>query len=174
MKPQMNPSTNWVPVMLGGLAVAAVMAIAFLAMNKPEVAGEIGILLEVFTGIMALGAYTTITAREPGGQEEKLSVEAAAAAAIAEAIEWTDSVPVTPGASTKLRVTNVHGACAHGYLPGNTWVVDSQGNLSRPICAAAANAFKAMYYATGMETPEEFACERPIGDRKVIFELQSM
>ncbi len=186
MKTQINPSFNWIPVMLAALAIPAAVAIAFLAMNKPEVAGQIGILPGVFSGIMALGAYTTLTARETvsqavsqtvgqlATQPGKLSVEAAAAAAITEGIEWVDTVPLVPKTPTRLRVTSVRGGCAHGFLPGNTWVLDSQGNLSRPICAAAAEAFRAMYQSSGKEMPEEISCDCPLSNREVTFEVEAM
>ncbi len=175
MKTHTNSSSDWALVMLAGVAIPAILAFAFLAINKPEVAGVLGVLLGVFAGIMALGAYTTMSAREPVEQDEKLTVEAAAAAAITEGIEWVDTVPVAPKTLTRLRVADVRGACAHGYLPGNTWVVDSQGNLSRPICAAAAEAFKAMYQSSGKEMPNEISCDCPLADNnRVVFELEAM
>lgn len=52
-------------------------------------------------------------------------------------------------------------------------MVDSQGNLSRPICAAAAEAFKDMYRASGKEMPDKISCECPLADRKVEFEMEA-
>lgn len=129
MKTHRDSFTDWALVMLAGILTPAIVAFVFIAINKVEVAGELGILLGVFAGTMALGAYTTFTSQETTGleategsieEEGKLGLEAAAAAAITEGIEWVENMPVAPEHSTRLRVTNVHGACAHGFLPGNT------------------------------------------------------
>ena len=42
-----------------------VFAVPSFVVDKPEVAGEIGILAAVFLGLLALGAYTGVTARAP-------------------------------------------------------------------------------------------------------------
>ena len=81
-----------------------------------------------------------------------------------------ETMPVAPEHSTWLRVTSVHGTCAHGFAPGNTW---SQGNLSRLICAAAAEAFKDMYRSSGKEMPDKISCECPLAVRNVEFDMEA-
>ena len=61
-----------------------------------------------------------------------MELEAATAAAITLDIEWVETMPVAPEHSTQLRITSVHSACAHCFLPGNTWAVHSQGTCPTP------------------------------------------
>lgn len=167
-------SSTWAYVMLGGVAVPAVVAIAFLTAHKPEVAGEIGVLTAIYAGLMALGTYTTVTAKAPDGAATDIAAEWAIPSLAIEGIEWIDAVPMAPPSPATLRVTKVTGACSHGFLPGNSWVVDSKGNLSRPICAAIASAFTSLYQvSSGKDMPQEISCRCPLGNGEVVFKVKT-
>ena len=68
MKTRRNSFADWALVVLAGIVAPAIVAFVFIAINKIEVAGELGTLLELFAGIMALGTYTVFTSQETTSQ----------------------------------------------------------------------------------------------------------
>lgn len=154
-----------------------------LATGTPEAAGIVGILTAIFLVPVALGALTaklpvaTMVATTDGATAIKMTELAPEVIADIESIpglELVESVPSAPIFEVSLQASIVTGDCAHGYLNGDTWVIDGKGNLSRPICAAAADGFKALYQSwDGEEMPTEISCRCPLTDRKVMFKLNA-
>ncbi|MBC8280092.1 MAG: hypothetical protein H8E48_04830 [Chloroflexi bacterium] len=152
-----------------------------LATGTPEAAGIVGILTAIFLVPVFLGALTarlsTATMDATADLTAAIKMTELAPEVIADiesipGLELVESVPVAPNTEVSLQASMVTGDCAHGYLSGDTWVIDSKGNVSRPICAAAAEGFKALYEASSGEgMPTEISCHCPLADRKVMFKL---
>jgi len=68
MKTHRGSFADWALVVLVGIVAPAIVAFVFIAINKIEVAGELGTLLEVFAGIIALGTYTVFTSQKTTSQ----------------------------------------------------------------------------------------------------------
>lgn len=131
-----------------------------LAAGKPEAAGIIGILAGIFLTMVTLGTLTAHRAT-PAMKEATEEVALPETTELAPEVitdiqsipglDLVESVPVAPRSEVTLQVSKIDVRCAHGFLSGNTWVIDKKGNLSRPICAAAKQ-FKALYQALPLPT----------------------
>ncbi len=183
MRNRMHSPSDWQMVMLGGIGMPGIVIAGLLAAGKPEAAGIIGILAGIFLTMVTLGTLTAhhATAVMKEATEEaafpattELAPEVIADIESIPGLDLVESVPVAPQSDVTVQVSKVDGPCAHGFLPGNTWGIDNKGNLSRPICAAAAKEFKALYQALpGSEMPKEIICRCPLADRKVAFKLMT-
>jgi len=152
-----------------GIFIAALLLAA-----RPEAAGIVGILTAIFFVPVALGALTARLPVATATGETELAAEVIADIESIPELELVESVPVAPESEVTLEARMVSGDCVHGYLNGDSWVIDGEGNLSRPICAAAAEGFKALYQASSGEgMPTEISCRCPLADRKVMFKLMA-
>lgn len=168
MRTRMVLSSGWVYLALGAAGVPVALIIIYLAAGNPSVAGELAILLAVFAGVMALGAYTFAT-----GAVARMPMATEAAEAAEAGIEWVDEVQLAPLAPVSMRVVKVTGACAFGFMPGNEWLIDANGHLSRPLCSAAVKALSSLRggpWDAGL--PQEFACDCPLAGREVVFAME--
>ena len=160
-------SSMWTYVVLTGAVIPVALVAVFLALGKPEVAGELGILLAVYAALMVLAAYTSATSQAPAAP---VAMEVRALAPLG--LEWIDTIPSAPSAPVAVRVTHVSGGCAMGYLPGNTWVVDRNGHLSRPLCNAAARALGLLLDDDpDLDGKRQVDCDCPLAEREVRFEV---
>ena len=174
MRARIIISSGWFYVALGAAAVPIALIIMFLAAGNTSVAWELAILLAVFAAVMILGACTAVTSGE-------LAPTPAAVAAGNTAwdatlgIEWIDEVPLAPLAPVTMRVLKVTGACAFGFMPGNEWVIDANGHLSRPLCAVAVKAFNSPRGGPWNDgLPQNVACHCPLAGNEVVFALDKM
>lgn len=167
MRAKMVIFSGWVYVALAAAAVPIALIIIFLAAGNSSVAWELTILSAIFAAVMILGLYTSLTAKAETYASIAVETEAAEAG-----IEWIDEVPVAPLVPVIMRVVKVTGACAFGFMPGNEWVIDTHGHLSRPLCAAAFKAFSDLpgsQLEDGL--PRDVACKCPLAAREVVFAI---
>ena len=166
MRARMVISSGWIYVALAAAAFPIALIIMYLAAGNPSVAAELAILLAIFAGVMILGTYTAVTAG--AAAHTAVATEAAEAG-----IEWIDEVPLAPLAPVSMRVVKVTGACALGFMPGNEWVIDTHGHLSRPLCSAAVKAFSDLRggpWEHGL--PQNVPCHCPLAGREVVFAME--
>ena len=169
MRARMVISSGWMYLALAAAALPIALIVMYLAAGNPSVAGELAILLAIFAAVMGLGVYTAATA--------KAVVHKAAAVETGHAVagmEWIDEVPLAPLAPISIKVLKVTGACALGFMPGNRWVIDANGHLSRPLCAAAVKAFSSIGSGPWEDgLPQEVACHCPLAGREVVFAIDT-
>lgn len=87
-----------------------------------------------------------------------------------EMVEILADVPREPVTAT---ITRVIGPCPLGMMPGNTWRIDSDGKLSRPMCRSGATALSALFeMSKGDAMDRSTACECQYAGRKVTFTVR--
>ena len=180
MKARMVISSGWIYVALGAAVLPVALIIMFLAAGNAPVAGELAILLAIFAAVMALGTYTAVTSRSVARTPAAVETGYAAWEATL-GIEWIDEVPpavLMPLAPVSMPVSmtvvKVTGSCIFGFKPGDKWVIDANGHLSRPMCAVAVKAFSSLPGSpreAGL--PQEAACSCPLAGREVVFAMET-
>ena len=176
MKIHSESFSEWALVLAIAVVLFAVVVIAALAVkaDAPGVATLAGLLI-VFLVVTMVPLATFSVSREP--QDAKrlgLEVEGAAALAGGPELELMDTLPVAPFASLTIEITRDIGVCPLGFRRGDAWIVAGDGRISRQLCRPAVTALGSMLQATQNGGPEqEVACRCPLGDRQVLFAVQS-
>lgn len=169
MRTRMVITSGWFYMALAAASLPIALIIMYLAAGNAPVAGVLAILLAIFAAVMILGAYTAVTA----GTLVSTAAAVATGGVALEAtpgIEWIDEVPLAPPVPVSMKVVKVTGSCALGFLPGDRWVIDANGRLSRPLCAAAVKAFSSLRSGPwGDGLPREVTCHCPLAGREVVF-----
>jgi hypothetical protein len=170
MKARIFSTSDWALLLAGGAVVPVVAVLALLAADKAEAAGIVGVLAGVFLAVVAPGIYLASTAR--GRPEwETMDLVATGTAAAPSGLEWVDTVPLAPLWPAAVQVATATGVCALGFRPGDTWVIDANGRLSRPLCRPMANALSSILQAPWGEVEESVACVCPLADRQLVFSV---
>jgi uncharacterized repeat protein (TIGR04076 family) len=155
-------------LLAGGAVVPVVAVVALLAADKPEAAGIIGALMGVYLVVVAPGIYLARTAK--GRPEwETMDLVATGTAAAASGVEWGETVPLAPLWPVTVQVASAAGVCALGFRPGDTWVIDANGRISRPLCRPMTDALSSLLRAPLGEVEQSMACVCPLPDRRLVF-----
>lgn len=165
-------SFGWALVLAGVAAIIAVAVIGLLA-TAETVPGTgiavIGGLLVVYLFTVLLGTGTAlIAAGEPeAGTYYATDWDAAL-------LELMDDMPVGPILPVTVGVAGVTGGCALGFRPGQTWTIDADGHMSRPMCRPAVTALASFLPSLSADDWEHgVPCKCPLGNREVVFAVHS-
>lgn len=168
---------NWAFVMAIGAAIAGIMLIAFLGATETmpgQGIAVIALLLAIYLLVVGTGiVMASMTGGLATAETVGLAAEEAATAASVPELELMDAVPVAPLSPVTIGVAGVTGVCALGFRPGHTWVVDSDGGLSRPLCQPGVVALSSMLRSLQREGVKlRVPCNCPLGNREVAFAVQ--
>jgi|ETNmetMinimDraft_1059919.scaffolds.fasta_scaffold81398_1 hypothetical protein len=91
----------------------------------------------------------------------------------AEPMEMVGSLDSAPNEVVTAAITKVVGPCPLGWMPGNNWKIDSEGNLSRPMCSPGATALSALLRTSEGDAIDRSACcDCPVAGREVTFTVR--
>lgn len=89
------------------------------------------------------------------------------------AVEMVEVLADAPREAVTAAITKVFGPCPLGMMPGNTWRIDSEGNLSRPMCRPGATALSALFeMSKGDAMDRSTTCECLYAGREVTFTVR--
>lgn len=133
------------------------------------------VLLGVFLTTVLMGTAATLVANElPSGQEDEWNIERPTNIWLDGELELVDELPPVPILPVTVGVAGATGGCPLGFRPGQTWRVDADGHISRPLCRPAVDALTSMLPTLTEEDWEHgVPCRCPLKDREVIFEVES-
>jgi uncharacterized repeat protein (TIGR04076 family) len=162
MTTQRGVFSGWEPVtLLGPLPGLAAVAALVLVSGIPTV---------TVLGV-ALIAYGVLWA---GVTEAKAAAPGRATAVPEEpALELLDSISVA-GVAATIMVAREVGVCPLGFRQGQTWHVDDEGNLSRPLCRPAVTVLASALEAAGRgASGAQVSCRCPLKQGEVVFAIGS-
>lgn len=161
MTTQRGAFSGWETVMLLGPLPALAAAAALVLVSGIPAITVLGV---------GLIAYTVLWA---GVTEAKAAAPVRAAAVPEEpALELLDSIPIA-GAAATIIVAGEVGVCPLGFHRGQTWRIDDDGRLSRPLCRPAVTALAPALEAAGRgASGAQVSCHCPLG-QDLIFTVGS-
>lgn len=90
-----------------------------------------------------------------------------------EAVEMVEALVDGPREAVTAEITKVFGPCPLGMMPGNSWRIDADGNLSRPMCRPGATALSTLFETSkGDAMGRSTACECLYANREVTFTVR--
>ena len=83
------------------------------------------------------------------------------------------SLDSAPNEVLTAAITKVAGPCPLAWMPGNTWKIDAEGNLSRPMCGPGATALSELLkMSEGDAIDRSACCDCPTAGREVTFTVR--
>ena len=158
-------------VVMGSLAVL-MLAAPVLMLAAPVVLGATVIAFS--TGLLMLAnALTKAPPVTEAINEEVPVFETVHLLPEAEGVEMVEALVDAPRESVTAEITKVFGPCPLGMMPGNTWRIDADGTLSRPMCRPRATALSALFgMSDGDAMNRSTACECQYANREVTFTVR--
>ena len=90
-----------------------------------------------------------------------------------ETIDMTEVLTGRPNSAVIASVTKIFGPCPLGLMPGNTWEISADGDLSRPMCVSGATALSDLFrMGDGDAMDRSTSCECQFARRKVTFTVR--
>lgn len=135
-------------VMIGALAMS--IAWTFMSLNGRTAKGEAG-----------------TRAASQAGMERQLAI---AGQALMESV-----YAISPSIGrASFAITQAAGICPRGYQINDVFIVNAEGQLSRPLCKAAVGALEALAQDAegGSGYTPQVSCICPMGGRHLTFELR--
>ena len=160
--------------MTGG-TLPTILVVGLLASGAAVLWQTLVALLGIFLAVMALAIYTM--ARAGAGAAVEMGQSLASLRTdpdtrpdlVPESLDWMRAPALSP---VTIAVLKAAGVCPLGYKPGQTWVIDGVGHISRPLCRPAVTALGRMFASDAWdEVGQEAPCICPFTDRQVIFEV---
>lgn len=168
MRERLFSTSDWAFLLAGGAVVPVVAVAALLAADKAEAAGIVGVLVGVYLAVVAPGMYLARTARARP-EWETMDLVPTGTTLAASGVEWADTVPLAPLWPATIQVATAAGVCALGFRSGDTWVIDADGRISRPLCRPMTTALSSLLRAPLGEVERSMACVCPLADRELVF-----
>ena len=176
MKIHSESFSEWALVLAISAVLFAVVVIAVLAVtaDAPGVATLAGLLIVFLVVIMVPLAIYSVSRERQDVERIELKVESPAAYAAEPELELMDLLPIAPLAPVTIGITRDIGVCPLGFRRGDSWIVDTDGHISKQLCRPAITALGSMLHATQHgELDQEVPCRCPLIDRQVFFAVQS-
>ena len=176
MKIHSESFSEWalVSALVAVLFALAVIAALAVTADAPGVATLAGLLIVFLIVILVPLATYSVSRERQDAKRLELKVEEAAPSPAAPELELMDMLPVAPSAPVTIGITRDIGVCPLGFRRGDSWIVDSDGYISKQLCRPAINAIHSMLETTQNAGPDqEVACLCPLIDRQVQFAVQS-
>ena len=182
MKAERKPFPDWVFAAALGGAIPVILVVSLLASQATVLWQTLVALLGIFLAVMALAVYTMNRAGAGSAVETENSLASLTAEPeradpdsrpdlMPELLDWMPRPAFWPATVAALRAT---GDCPHDYKPGQTWIIDDDGHISRPLCRPAVAVLSQMFASGSREEPgQEAPCACPFADRQVVFAIQS-
>ena len=177
MKVERKPMPDWVFAAAVGGALPVILVVGLLASGAAVLWQTLVALLGIFLAVMAMAVYTSARAGARSAVETESSLASLKAEPgarpdlIPEPVDWMPPPAFWPVTIAAIRAT---GACPLGYKPGQTWVIDDDGHISRPLCRPAVAVLSQMFASGSWEEPgQEAPCTCPFIDRQVVFAVKA-
>jgi hypothetical protein len=91
----------------------------------------------------------------------------------AKTVEMVGSLDSAPNEVVAASITKVFGPCPLGLMPGNTWKIGPDGNLSQPMCRPGATALSALFrLSEGDAMDRSASCDCLYAGREVTFTVR--
>lgn len=178
MKYFSGSSFGWGLVFTVAAAIFALMVIGLSASSETATGQRIiviAVLLGVFLTTVLLGTGATlITSEQPSGQEEERSIDRQTIHWLGGELELVDEIPSAPILPVTVGVAGVTGGCPLGFRPGQSWTIDADGHISRPLCRPAVDALATLLPTLTQDDWEHgIPCRCLLRDREVVFAVES-
>ena len=160
---------------------AAIFALVVIGLSAPSetATGQriivIAVLLAVFltTILMGTGA-TLIASQQPSGQEEEWLIDRPTIHWLGGELELVDEIASASILPVTVGVAGATGGCPLGFRPGQSWAIDADGHISRPLCRPAVDALASLLPTLTRDDWEHgIPCRCPMADREVVFAVES-
>ena len=135
----------------------------------------ISVLLGVYLTTVLMGTGATLIANKqtPSRQDEWL-LDRSTTHWLDGELELIDEIPSSPILPVTVGVAGATGGCPLGFRPGQRWGIDADGQISRPLCRPAVDALESLIPTLTEDDWEHgIPCRCPMGDREVVFEIES-
>ena len=178
MKYFSGSSFGWELAYIAAAAIFALVVIGLSASSETATGQRIivmSVLLGVFLTTVLMGIGATLTANEqPSAQEEEWSIDRPTIHWLGGELELIDEVPSAPILPVTVGVAGATGGCPLGFRPGQTWAIDADGHISRPLYRPAVDALAALLPTLTQDDWEHgIPCRCPMADREVVFAVES-
>ena len=177
MKYFSGSSFGWGLTFTAAAAIFALVVIG-LSVSSETTTGQrtivMAVLLGVFLTTVLMGTGATLIANDqPAGQEEEWSIDWPMVHWLDGELALVDEIPSAPILPVAVGVAGASGGCPLGFRPGQTWAIDADGHISRPLCRPAVDALATLLPTLTKETWEHgIPCRCPMGDREVVFAVE--
>ena len=160
---------------------AAIFALVIIGLSaSPETAtGQriivMSVLLGIFLTTVLMGTGATMIASErPSGQEVGWFIDKPTVHWLDGDLELVDEVPSVQILPVTVGVAGATGGCPLGFRPGQSWGIDADGHISRPLCRPAVDALSELLPTLTRDDWEHgIPCRCPMGDREVVFAVEA-
>ena len=133
------------------------------------------VLLGVFlTTVLMTTGVAMIANEQASSQEDGWVIDRPTTNWLDGELELVDQIPSDPILPVTVGVAGVTGGCPLGFRPGQSWGIDADGHISRPLCRPAADALASLMPTLTRDDWEHgVPCRCPLGDREVVFAVES-
>jgi len=171
-------SFGWELAFIAAAAIFALVVIGLSASSETATGQRIiviSVLLGVFLITVLLGTGATLIASEqPSGQEEEWLIDRPTIHWLGGELELVDEIASAPILPVTVGVAGATGGCPLGFRPGQSWAIDADGHISRPLCRPAVDALATLLPTlTGDDWEYGIPCRCPLEGREVVFAVES-
>ena len=173
-----SSSFGWGMTFIVAAAIFALVVIGLSASSETATGQRIivmSVLLGIFLTTVLMGIGATLNANEqPSAQEEEWSIDRPTIHWLGGELELVDEIASASILPVTVGVAGATGGCPLGFRPGQSWAIDADGHISRPLCRPAVDALATLLPTLSKEDWEHgIPCRCPIGDREVVFAVES-